>query len=417
MRYSKLFPKPQKLGKEYDSANATFLINGGFIHQEMAGVYALLPLGLRIVEKIKAIARKEMVAVGGQELIMTSLQRKELWEKTDRWNDEKVDVWFKSHLKNGTEIGLAWSHEEQITEMMKNYVTSYRDLPVRVFQFQTKLRNELRAKSGILRGREFLMKDMYSYSTSEETHTKFYDEVSQAYLRIFENVGLGADTYLTFASGGAFTQFSHEFQTLTDIGEDVIYLHRQKKIAINKEVLTQEVMSQLGVNQADLEEVRAAEVGNIFSCGSTKSEQLGLFFNDESGQKKPVILGSYGIGITRVMGVLVEKFHDDRGIMWPEQVAPYQVHLVGLDLHDDSIKKRAESLYEALVKREVEVLFDDREEVRAGEKFADADLIGNPIRLVISKRTGEQVEWKRRNEKESQLKMVDAVLSDLVKNY
>jgi len=415
MLYSKLFPKIIKGGKKYDSINAQYLIDGGFIHQEMAGVYALLPLGLRIIEKIKKIVLKEMIAVGGQELIMTSLQRKELWEKTDRWDDEKVDVWFKSALKNGTEVGLAWSHEEQITEMMKNYISSYRDLPVNVFQFQTKLRNELRAKSGILRGREFLMKDMYSYSTSKEEHQKFYDQVIKAYIKVFQKVGLGDDTFLTFASGGAFTQFSHEFQTLTDVGEDTVFVDRKKKIAINKEVFNQELLDQLKVNKEDLEEVRGAEVGNIFSFGDTKSKQLNLYFNDEDGQKKPVILGSYGIGITRVMGVLVEKFNDENGIIWPAQVAPYQVHLIGLDLKDVEIKKKAQKLYEQLLDSKIEVLYDDREEARAGEKFAAADLIGNPIRLVISKRTGDKIEWKKRNEKESELLTINEVTERLKK--
>lgn len=411
MRYSQLFGKTSKIApKDEVAVNAQLLIRGGFIHKEMAGVYAYLPLGLRVIEKIKAIVREEMNKIGGNELIMTSLQRKELWEKTDRWDDEKVDVWFKSKLKNGTEVGLAWSHEEQITEMMKNYLSSYRDLPVYVYQFQTKLRNELRAKSGIMRGREFVMKDMYSYSTSEEAHKEFYDKTTQAYLNCFKNVGLGDETFLTFASGGAFTQFSHEFQTLSEAGEDIIYLHRVKKIAINKEVLTDEVMKTLGVNREDLEEVKAAEVGNIFSFGATKSEQLGLYFNDESGQKKPAILGSYGIGITRLMGVLVEKFHDDRGIVWPKQVAPYGVHLITLGKQHN---EKAEKLVHDLESKGIEVLWDDRESAMAGEKFGDADLIGIPVRLVISDKTGDKIEWKERSKKETKLLTLSEVMPSL----
>src|SRR5579862_1992708 len=234
MRMTDLFTRTSRAAPAEETAkNAQLLIRAGFVHKEMAGGYSYLPLGLRVLENIKAIVREEMSAIGGQELIMTTLQRRELWEKTDRWDDEKVDVWFKSNLKSGTEIGFGWSHEEQITEMMKNYISSYRDLPISVYQFQTKLRNELRAKSGIMRGREFVMKDLYSYSHDTKAHEKFYEAVKQAYLRVFERIGLGAVTFVTFASGGAFTQFSHEFQTITDAGEDIIYLDRGKKLAVN----------------------------------------------------------------------------------------------------------------------------------------------------------------------------------------
>ena len=387
MRQSKLFTKTRKSApKDEVSKNAQLLIRAGYIHKEMAGVYAYLPLGLRVVEKIKQIVREEMNAVGGQEIIMTALQRKELWEKTDRWDDEKVDVWFKSALKSGGEVGFGWSHEEPITEMMKNYIGSYRDLPISVYQFQTKLRNELRAKSGIMRGREFVMKDMYSYTTDEESHQKIYDAITKAYLRVFERVGLGDRTYFTFASGGAFTQFSHEYQTISDAGEDTIYVHKEKKIAINKEVLTDEVMKQLGVSRDELEEVTSIEVGNTFSFGGAKSKQLGLTFKDEKGVSKHVILGSYGIGITRLMGTLVEIFADEKGIVWPESVAPFQVHLIAISGGNKEIEAEADRLYELLREHDIEVLYDDRD-VRAGEKFADSDLIGIPTRIVLSEKT------------------------------
>src|SRR5579862_5476228 len=235
MRRSELFIKTRKEAPaDEESKNAQLLIRAGFIHKDAAGVYALLPMGLMVVENIKRIVREEMNKQGGSELLMTSLQRKELWERTDRWDDAKVDVWFKSKLHSGAEVGLAWSHEEPITEMMKEFIASYRDLPAYVYQFQTKLRNELRAKSGMMRAREFIMKDFYSYSATEEAHQKFYDSMIDAYLRIFKEIGLGDDTYVTFASGGAFTQFSHEFQTVTANGEDTIYLDREKRIAINE---------------------------------------------------------------------------------------------------------------------------------------------------------------------------------------
>ncbi|HVX90446.1 MAG TPA: aminoacyl--tRNA ligase-related protein [Candidatus Paceibacterota bacterium] len=389
MRQSQLFTKTRKQAPSDEEAkNAQLLIRAGYVHKQMAGVYAYLPLGLRVVENIKKIVREEMNKVGGEEMIMTSLQPKELWESTGRWDDANVDVWFKSKLKNGADVGFGWSHEEPITDMMKQFIASYRDLPVYAYQFQTKLRNELRAKSGIMRGREFVMKDLYSYTKDEAAHKEFYEKMTAAYLKVFERVGLGDRTYLTFASGGAFTQFSHEFQTITDIGEDTIYVSKEKEIAINKEVLTDEVMAQLGVSRDELEEVKSIEVGNIFSFGDVKSKQMGLMYKDESGEEKPVILGSYGIGITRLMGTLVEIFADDKGLVWPEAVAPFMVHLLLLTPDDEATKAYADALYEDLQKAGVDVLYDDRSN-RAGEKLADADLIGIPARVVIGKNTIE----------------------------
>jgi prolyl-tRNA synthetase len=304
MKQSQLFTKTRREApKDEVSKNAQLLIRAGYIHKEMAGVYAYLPLGLRVQNKIKQIVREEMDKIGGQELIMTNLQRKELWEKTKRWSDDVVDIWFKTELKAGGEVGLAWSHEEPIAEMMKNYVASFRDLPIYVYQFQTKLRNEVRAKSGIMRGREFVMKDMYSFCLGEEDHTRFYNQTIDAYLRVYERLGIGDDTFVTFASGGAFTQFSHEFQTITESGEDKIYINRAKKIAINEEVLNDATLKELGVTRDELEEVKTAEVGNIFNFGTQKSEDLGLYYKNEKGDQIPVWMGSYGIGITRVMGL------------------------------------------------------------------------------------------------------------------
>ncbi len=386
MKQSQLFTKTRREAPADEvSKNAQLLIRAGFVHKEMAGVYAYLPLGFKVLENIKRIVREEMNAVGGQELIMTALQRKELWETTDRWDDEKVDVWFKSKLKSGAEVGFGWSHEEPITDMMKHFVASYRDLPAYVYQFQTKLRNELRAKSGIMRGREFVMKDMYSYSLDEEAHKKFYDQTIEAYKKVFERVGLGDRTFLTFASGGAFTQFSHEFQTISDAGEDVIYVDRKKEIAINKEVLTPEVLEQLGVQQGELEEVKSIEVGNIFNFGDVKSKQLGLTYKDEAGSEKYVILGSYGIGITRLMGTVVEALSDDKGIVWPVEIAPFAVHLVQLGDNPEVVKE-AEEVYRTLTESGIETLWDDRD-ARAGEKFADSDLIGIPLRVVVSQKS------------------------------
>lgn len=415
MRASQLFTKTQKQVPANETAkNAQLLIQAGFIHKEMAGVYAYLPLGLRVVERIKTIVREEMDAIGGQELIMTSLQRKELWETTNRWDDEKVDVWFKSQLKNGAEVGFGWSHEEQITDMMKNYIASYRDLPVYVYQFQTKLRNELRSKSGIMRGREFVMKDMYSYTTDEKKHQAFYDATIEAYMRVFERVGLGDDTYVTVASGGPFTdKFSHEFQTISEAGEDVIYLHKGKEIAINEEDINDENLKRIGVEKSELTKHKAAEVGNIFSFGGSKSEELGLFFTDEDGQEKPVILGSYGIGVTRLMGVIVEHFSDDKGIVWPESVAPFAVYLARLS-DEGAVAEAADELYERLTQANISVLYDDRDE-RAGKKFADADLIGLPHRIVVSNKTvtAGKHEYKHRTEASAQQLSVEEIIKKL----
>jgi prolyl-tRNA synthetase len=398
MRQSKLFTKTRKeVPSDETSKNAQLLIRAGYVHKEMAGVYAYLPLGLKVQRRITQIVREEMDAIGCQELIMTSLQNKELWERTSRWNDEVVDIWFKSTLATGGEVGLAWSHEEPIGEMMKNYISSYKDLPVYVYQFQTKLRNELRAKSGVMRGREFIMKDAYSFCIGEEDHNEIYEKMKVAYMKIFDRLGIGEDTYITFASGGAFTQFSHEFQTVCEAGEDVCYIHKEKGIAVNEEVL-EDALKEFGVAREDLQVVKTAEVGNIFNFGRQKAEDLGLSYRNEEGNEISVWMGSYGIGVTRLIGVLVEKFADEKGIVWPEAVAPYQVHLVGLNSDDEEVREYTETLYNELVDARVEVLYDDRD-MRAGEKFADADLIGIPYRIVVSRKTKEEGKFEVVNRK------------------
>lgn len=391
------------------SRNAQLLIRAGFVYKEMAGAYAYLPLGIRVLERIKQIVREEMNAISSQELIMTSLQRKEVWEQTGRWSDEVVDIWFKSKLKDDTEVGFGWSHEEPIVEMMKQYVHSYKDLPVSLYQFQTKMRNELRAKSGIMRGREFVMKDMYSFHASAEDLEQYYQQAIGAYERVYERLGLGDDTYMTFASGGAFTKFSHEFQTVCEAGEDVIYLHREKNIAVNEEVLD-EAVAELGINRAELEPVKTAEVGNIFNFGTQKGEEMGLNFTDQDGSEKPVYLGSYGVGVTRVMGVIAEKFADDRGLVWPESVAPARVHLVQIGNTSD----QADTLYKKLRQFDIETIWDDRD-MRPGEKFADADLMGLPHRVVISPKTVEAGKLEHKSRVESDSRMIDeAELTNLL---
>jgi prolyl-tRNA synthetase len=389
MRQTKLFTKTQKEAPADEQAlNAQLLIRAGYIHKEMAGVYQLLPLGLMVVQKIKQIVREEMRALGTNEVLATNLQRKEVWERTNRWDDEVVDVWFKSDLQAGGEVGFGWSHEEPLADMMKNHISSYKDLPVAIYQFQNKLRNEVRAKSGMMRGREFIMKDAYSFAATEEQHNEFYEASKQAYMRCYERMGVGDDTYITFAAGGAFTEFSHEFQTVCEAGEDVTYICKEKGVAINEEVLESADLAALGVTRDELVATKTAEVGNIFNFGRTKAEEVGLFFKDENGERIPVWMGSYGLGVTRMMGVLVEKFADEKGIVWPESVAPYKVHLVGLNLEDEEVRDWADGLYATLKNKGVAVLYDDRD-LRPGEKFADSDLLGMPYRVVASRKGKE----------------------------
>ena len=413
MRVTHLFTKTSKNAPSDEVAkNAQLLARAGYIYKVMAGVYAYTPLGIKVLENIKQVVREEMNGIGGQELIMTALQPKDVWETTTRWDDDVVDVWFKTKLKDDTEVGLAWSHEEAIITMMKQYVKSYKDLPIYAYQFQTKFRNELRAKSGIMRGREFVMKDMYSLSTDAEQHEKFYQETIAAYTRVYDRLGLGEDTYVTFASGGAFTQFSHEFQTICEAGEDIIYVNREKGIALNEEVLNEETLTTLGVTREELTEMKSAEVGNIFNFGTDKSEQMDIHYTNEEGQQIPVFLGSYGIGITRVMGVIVEKFADDKGLVWPENVAPFKVYLVSIG----DIKEQADALYEQLTAAGIEVLYDDRNE-RPGAKFADAELLGIPYRVTISERllAEQKLEFTPRSTSESELLTGDELLAKLTR--
>jgi len=398
MRQSQLFTKTRREApKDEVAKNAQLLIRAGYINKEMAGAYDYLPLGLRVLNKIVGVIREEMNAIGGQEVFLTALQDKKNWEPTNRWDDKDLGIWFKTKLKNGQDAGLSFTHEEPLTNLMRDHIRSFRDLPSAVYQFQTKFRNEERAKSGIMRGREFLMKDLYSFNVDEKAHLEFYEKAKQAYVRVFDRLGLGNETFVTFASGGSFSKYSHEFQTLCDAGEDTIYVHEGKKIAVNKEVLNDEVLSNLGLKKSDLVEKKAVEVGNIFTLGTRFSEPLGLNYKDAEGKSHPVFMGSYGIGPGRVMGTIVEIHADDKGLVWPEAVAPFAVHLIALFDEAGKVKKAADELYEKLTKKGVEVLYDDRDD-RAGEKFGDSDLIGIPKRYVISEKTlkDDSVEIKDR---------------------
>jgi prolyl-tRNA synthetase len=413
MRATKLFTRTSKSHPaDETSKNAQLLIQAGFVYKEMAGVYAYLPLGLKVVENIKRIVREEMNAIDSNELIMTGLQRKDVWEKTGRWSDEVVDVWFKTNLQDGTELGLGWSHEEPIVEMLKQHIKSYKDLPISLYQFQTKLRNELRAKSGIMRGREFVMKDMYSFHTTAEGLEAYYNKTIEAYKRVYDRLGIGDETYVTFASGGAFTKFSHEFQTICDAGEDIIYLHREKNVAVNEEVIN-DAVKELGISRDELEQVKTAEVGNIFNFGTQKTDEMGLYFTNEAGEQSSLYIGSYGIGVTRVVGVIAEKLSDEKGLVWPENVAPFKAYLVQLG-NDQGVIDASQKLYDDLVALGNEVFWDDRD-VRPGEKFADADLYGIPYRVIVSNKTvaAGNFELKKRTEKEAKLVSYDELIKVL----
>jgi len=398
MRQSELFTKTRReTPADEVSKNAKLLVRGGFIAKEMAGVYSFLPLGLRVLSKIIGIVRREMDSIGGREVFLSALQEKEIWKKTDRWDDEKVDIWFKTKLRIGGELGLAFTHEEPLTRLMKEHIRSFRDLPAFLYQFQTKFRNETRAKSGILRTREFLMKDLYSFCRTKEEHEAFYDRVKETYRRIFKAVGLGDRTYLTFASGGSFSKYSHEFQTETEAGEDVIHLCEKCLIAVNDEIIKeQKVCPNCG--SAALVKKNAVEVGNIFSLGTRFSEAFALLFLDEGGKRQPVIMGSYGIGPARVMGTVVETSSDERGIIWPASIAPFSLHLISVGGRDKNVSARADELYKKLSSKGVEVLYDDRD-ASAGEKFADADLLGIPLRVVAGKEAVEKGRFEIKDRK------------------
>lgn len=389
MKFSQLFTKTSKtVSEQTESKNAQLLTRAGFIYQELAGAYAFLPLGWRVIRNIEAIVREEMDKVG-TELRLTALSSRERWHATKR--HDTVDVLMSTKAanqaaleKSTAEYILNPTHEDIITPIAKHYSSSYKDLPFATYQIQTKFRNEARAKSGLLRGREFIMKDLYSFHTSEDDLKKFYELAKDRYVAVFDQVGLGSDTYITLASGGDFThEYSHEFQTILDSGEDTIYLDRKNKIAYNKEIVTPEDAKKLGVDFDSFEQVSASEVGNIFPLGTKYSELLDYYYTDADNKRALVWMGSYGIGISRLMGVIAEKFSDDKGLMWPASVAPFQYHLVVLG---ENAKSQADKLYEELDS----CLYDDRDDAGAGQKLGDADLIGCPVRLVVSDRTLEQ---------------------------
>ena len=410
MLQSQLFTKTKKqIPADEKSINAQLLIKAGFVDKLMAGVYTYLPLGWRVYQKIENIIREEMDAIGGQEILMPTLTPKENWQQTNRWDN--FDALFKFEGVDKKEYALGATHEEVISPLVKKFVSSYKDLPLYIYQIQNKFRNEVRAKSGMLRGREFIMKDLYSFHTDQKDLDKYYEKAKAAYTKIFERCGIGKTTYITLATGGSFSKFSHEFQTITEHGEDTIYLCKNCKEAINKEIIKDLGECQTCSNK-DLEEHKAIEVGNIFNLGDKFSTPFKLTYVDKDDKEQPVIMGCYGIGLGRVLGTVVEVFNDDKGIIWPESVAPFSAHLLAIG-ESAEVKKQAKAVYDKLIKEGVEVLFDDRLDVSAGEKFANADLIGIPNRLVVSEKTGKKVEVKKRDGKEEKLMEEKEVLKML----
>ncbi|KKP56108.1 MAG: Prolyl-tRNA synthetase [Parcubacteria group bacterium GW2011_GWB1_35_5] len=405
MRQSQLFTKTRREAPADETArNAQLLIQAGYIHKEIAGVYSFLPLGLKVIKNIENIIREEMNNIGGIEMKTTVLQNKEIWEKSGRWSDDTIDNWFKTKLKNGGEVGLSFTNEEAYSNILKQHISSYKDLPAYPYDFKEIFRNEARSKSGIIRGREFYWKALYSFSKNEAEHNSFYEKSKVAYQNIFERVGIKDLTYITFASGGSFSKFSHEFQTFIDAGEDIIYVDEKKKVAINKEVYNNEVIKSLGLKKEELVEKKAVEVGNIFTLGTKFSEPFDLKYKNEKGEENYVFMGCYGIGLGRLMGTIVEVFADDKGIIWPESVAPFKFHLIEIISNKLEVKETAEKIYKKL--GESNVLYDDRD-LRAGEKFADSDLLGMPYQIIISEKNIENNKLELKNRKTGEVKMID----------
>jgi len=395
MRYSELFGKTSREApRDEESVNAQLLIRGGFVDKLQAGVYTFLPLGLRVLKKIENIIREEMISLGGQEVLMPTLHPKANWDITGRYNDYDSLFRFESYYSKQNYI-LGPTHEEIISPLVKKRVSSHTQLPLYLFQIQNKFRDEKRAKSGLLRGREFFMKDLYSFHADEHDLDLYYEKVKDVYTSLFKRIGIGDQTYLTYASGGTFAKYSHEFQTLTNAGEDHIFVCEPCKTAINREII-QDVNACPNCGRKDLVEKQAIEVGNIFKLKTKYSTPFELAYTDKDGTSQDVMMGCYGIGLNRLVGTVVEVFHDESGIVWPKSVAPFQVHLIGIDL------EKGEKLYRRLISQGVEVLYDDRD-VRAGEKFADSDLLGIPTRIVVSAKTGDQIEIKKRSEQNAEL--------------
>jgi len=421
MFQSKLFSRTSReAAKEEKSANAVFLERAGFIDKLSSGIYSFLPLGFMVLKKIEGIIRQEMQGIGGQELLLPALHPKLFWQKTKRW--DSMDDLYK--LKEGEkEFALGPTHEEIIVPLAKKFIKAENDLPLYLYQIQTKFRKEKRAKSGILRVKEFIMKDLYSFHSSQEDLDRYYEKVKRSYFKIFQKVGIKKQfLYLTYASGGSFSKYSHEFQALTPAGEDTIYICKKCGIAVNKEIKSK-TPSCPNCGSKNFEVKKAVEIGNIFKLKTKFSEPFGLTFTNKQGEKKFVLMGCYGIGLGRLLGAVVELNNDSKGIIWPDSIAPFNAHILPLQSSNKaaakSIENYSKKLYSDLTKAGISVLYDDRKNKAAGEKFVDADLIGIPWRLVVSEKTLEKqmVELKERSSGRIKLLKKREALNFLKKKY
>lgn len=412
MKLSKLFGKTTRdVSEKAESANHKLLVRGGFVDQLMAGVYIYLPLGYKVLKNVENIVRDEMEKAGGQEILMPALQPSENWKKTGRW-DSMDDLYRFTSYYTKKEYVLGPTHEEILTPLAKKNMPSYKDFPYAVFQIQTKFRDEKRAKSGILRGREFSMKDYYSFHTSEEDMEKYYQKMKKVYKNVFNRLGIGKETVYTYAGGGSFSKYSHEYQTITEAGEDNIYVCEKCKVAINEEIVKELKNQCPKCGNKKLVKKKAIEVGNIFTLKDKFTKAFDYNFVDKDGKEKPVLMGCYGLGISRVMGAIVEVYNDDKGIIWPREISPYQVHLISLNSNSE-----AEKIYKELIDKGIDVLYDDRD-VMAGAKFKDADLIGVPIRLVLSTKTlsTDSIEIKERSKDKANIIKLK-ILEDTLQKY
>lgn len=375
----------------------------------MTGSWTLLPLGWKVVNKINNIIREELNKTGAQEILMPLLHPKEIWNETGRW-DKANEIMYKLKDSRDKEFALSFTHEEIFLDLVRKHLTSYKDLPIALYHFSTKFRNELRAKSGILRGREFMMKDLYSIHTDEKDFWKYYEEVKAAYSRILKRIGF--DFKITEAGGGVFTDnHTHEFQVPAESGEDTIYICSECEWGVNEEVFEKGMEKKCPkCNNSNVTKTKSIEVGNIFPFGTYYSERMKVYYTDEKGLKKPVWFGSYGIGSTRVMGTWVEVSHDEKGIIWNRDITPFDCHLIDLNQ-----KEKAKKIYDRLTELGIDTLWDDRDE-SAGQKFSDSDLIGIPVRLVVSERNKDKIEWKERSKDETELLDLNEVQSRLNKS-
>jgi prolyl-tRNA synthetase len=412
MKQSRLFTKTSKSVSKEESKSAQLLVRGGFIDKLMAGVYSFLPLGFLVLKKIEKIIREEMLKIGAQEVLLPALHPKEIWEKTGRW---KYPEMFKLKDRRGKEFSLGWTHEEIISYILSKFVHSSKDLPIAVFQIQDKFRDELRAKAGLLRTKEFIMKDLYSFHENEEDLDRYYNLVKEAYFRIFERCGIKEKTFLVLASGGAFSKYSHEFQTVTESGEDIIYFCQNCQVGVNKEIINQEQFQCPQCKGKISKTLKTIEVGNIFKLGDRFTKPFDLKIKDSQGREKFIVEGCYGIGLGRLMGAIVEVHHDEKGILWPKEVAPFFVHLIPIEISKKEVNEKAEKIYIMLNKENIEVLYDDRKERSIGEKFFDADLIGIPFRVVVSEKTLKKncVEIKKRGEEKKRLVKIEELIKFL----